>query len=464
MTVRATYYATVKLGPKRSLTPEGFLLCEEVPLARTGLMIYGPDETPIEPAKNDEVVRITRGDEDLFNPQTLGSANGKSVTVQHPEEDVTPANVKELEVGVCLSPRRGTGALDDLLLGDLLIKAPEGIDAIMKQGIEEISLGYDADYEQTAPGHGRQTNIIINHIALVEEGRCGPRCAIGDQKPKLNEVKTMSKRKGKVLDFLQRAFKAKDAAELEGIAEEARDELGIAPDGSDGDTHIHVHTAGQGGAGEPAATQDDDQLQQFMEQNAQEHEEFRQQIAALQQQVNALTNPASGAQDEELPDEALDEMPEELQAAAESEGKDKAKDKVKDSAPFRDSFQDTVAMAEILVPGIQVPTFDSAAKPLDTYKRICGLRCTALDAAYAVSETRAIIDQILAGKKLDTKRMTCDAVRTLFRSAAAMKRVANNGGAAANGGTRDSQHQQTPRAPMSLAEINRLHAEYWAKH
>ena len=53
--------------------------------------------------------------------------------------------------------------------------------ALTAQGVTEVSLGYDADYEQTAPGVGRQTNIIGNHVALVERGRCGPRCAIGDR-------------------------------------------------------------------------------------------------------------------------------------------------------------------------------------------------------------------------------------------------------------------------------------------
>ena len=42
--------------------------------------------------------------------------------------------------------------------------------------------GYNAFYEQTAPGLGRQKDIHCNHVALVDEGRCGKRCAIMDGK------------------------------------------------------------------------------------------------------------------------------------------------------------------------------------------------------------------------------------------------------------------------------------------
>ncbi len=447
--VRASYYTTVKLGPKRSLTPEGFLLCEEVPLARTGMMLYGPNETPIKPGP-DGITKIFRDASDLFTSATLGSANGKSVTVDHPPEDVTPKNVKDLEVGVCLSPRRGDGAMDDLMLGDLLIKAPEGISAIQDKGIEEISLGYDADYEETGEGTGRQSGIIINHIALVEQGRCGPRCAIGDQQT-VNKGASMAK-KTKFVDFLMRAFKAKDAAEIEKLAEEAKDSLEEGDDG-EGETHIHVHTNGDPAPVDNVPTDDDDDLATFKEQNAAEHKEFRDRIEALEKAIAGGTGDTTDP--EGMPDEALDEFPDDL--------KEDAK-KAKDSAHFRDSFQDTVAMAEILSPGIRVPTYDSASKPSTTYKKICGLRRQALDAAYASADTKSIIDTILGGKKLDTTRMTCDAVRTLFRSAAAMRRVANNGAAIRTGDNRGGAAVAGVQAPRTLADVNKANAEYWAKH
>jgi uncharacterized protein len=34
------FYVTERIGPKPGFTPEGFLLCEEVPIARVGIMDY----------------------------------------------------------------------------------------------------------------------------------------------------------------------------------------------------------------------------------------------------------------------------------------------------------------------------------------------------------------------------------------------------------------------------------------
>ena len=450
--MRGTFYTTEKLGPKQSLTPEGFLLCEDVPLARIGTMLYGPDETPIA-AGPDGVVRIEREADDVFTEETIASAQGKPVTNDHPEDDVTPENWKDLCNGTMLNVRRGAGVLDDLLLGDLLITTKEGIEAV-RGGKIEVSLGYDAEYTETGPGVGKQTNIIVNHIALVEQGRCGPRCAIKDSKPKFNRSVDMSKKSNRILDALMAAFKAKDAKEVEEIAEEVKDSLEEKDDDESkvkdegGDTHVHVHAndADGGVSGEEFAA--------HKEKNDAEHQEMFDRISALEDTIKGLqgaTGDSKGKDEdeEEMSEEAKDEFPEDL--------KEKAA-KAKDSAFFADSFQDTVALAEILVPGIRVPTYDRAAKPGQTFKKICGLRRSALDIAYTQPATRNMLDEILAGRNLDTKNMTCDAVRSLFRSAAAAQRAANNAV-----GARDTSTQKAGKqAPRTLAEINRINAAKYA--
>jgi hypothetical protein len=146
----------------------------------------------------------------------------------------------------------------------------------------------------------------------------------------------------------------------------------------------------------------------------------------------------------------MDEVPESL--------KEDAK-KAKDSAYFVDSFQDTVAKAEILVPGIRIPTFDKAAKPKEGFKRICNFRRQALDLAHVQPSTRALIEDALAGKDLDTKNMTCDAVRVLFNSVAGAKAAANN--AAASSRTSDAQ-SGAGKKPLTPADLNRLNAAKYA--
>ena len=74
-----TILANEQIGPRRRLTPEGFLLCESVPIARTGWMMYGPNETPVKTGDNG-LALIHRGPADLFRPSTIQSFVGKSVT------------------------------------------------------------------------------------------------------------------------------------------------------------------------------------------------------------------------------------------------------------------------------------------------------------------------------------------------------------------------------------------------
>jgi uncharacterized protein len=449
---KGSFFTVESIGPKRKLTPEGFLLCEEVPIARTGVMIYGPDETPIEPGP-DGIVKIFRDAEDVFSPATIASANGKSVTTDHPEDDVSPENWQQLSHGVAMNVRRGEGASDDLLFADLLITTPEGIKFVQEDGIREISLGYDADYEETGPGIGRQSNLIVNHIALVEQGRCGFRCAIGDKKHANlgdTEMATKAAKRSKILDALMRAFKAKDSGEVEQLANEVTEDTELL--GGEG-THIHIHSnddtpepgspiPGNPTSGSTSFTDED--MAAFVEQNNTEHAEMRARLDALEQALAATKPVATDEIPEELVEAIKDEVPEELKEEAA---------KAKDSAYLSESFRDTIAQAEILVPGIKIPTFDRASKPGDTVKNICSFRRTALDLAYVQPNTRGILDELLAGKTLDTKNMTCDAIRTLFRSAAATQRTLNNAGGRAHDGKGVSG-----KPALTLAELNRRNA------
>lgn len=484
MTVRVSGYTTFEIGPNQELTPEGFLLCRNVPVARTGVMIYGPDETPIK-AGRDGIVKIYRNDEDVFNEIVIASALGKPVTNDHPDIDVTPKTWRSEAHGMALNVRRGEGAMDDLLLMDLLVTTEEGINAI-QNGKRQISLGYDADYEEISEGVGKQSNIIINHIALVEEGRCGSRCAIKDQKT-TNEVSTMAVSKkntglAKIMDLLFRAHKAKDSEELGKLASEIindeefnlKERTGELPDVANrdeypenvkgGETHVHIHTGekltGQGEEKDEGgrAYFTDDNIQEHINRNEEEHNEFRNRLDALESKLNA-----SSMDSEEEPEEEFKDDGEELEEFLEEEAPDgiPARDarKARDSRYLGVSMKDTVAMAEILVPGIRVPTYDSKARPAQTAKKICSMRRSALDQAFALPANKAIFSDLLGSKKLDTSRMTCDAIRTLFRSASTLKRQSNN-----SVGVRDSIQNLQPvvKKEMTLEEINRINQEYYS--
>jgi hypothetical protein len=182
------FYTTTQLGPKRSKTPEGYLVCHDVPIARTGLQTYSEREPPFDEmiakgdikSSGDGYIKVERFPEDVFRPETIASFEGKDVALEHPEDDIGPSNYRDLSRGVVQNVHRGEGAEDDLCLANLIIKDSEAIKSVL-DGNVQVSAGYNADYENIGPGHARQYNILGNHVALLTgQGRCGPRCSIQD--------------------------------------------------------------------------------------------------------------------------------------------------------------------------------------------------------------------------------------------------------------------------------------------
>jgi hypothetical protein len=66
------YFTPTKLSENIHETPEGYLICMDVPIGRTGTMQYGANETPLE-ADDHGQVAVTRDAENLFHPDTISS-------------------------------------------------------------------------------------------------------------------------------------------------------------------------------------------------------------------------------------------------------------------------------------------------------------------------------------------------------------------------------------------------------
>lgn len=457
------FYTIEQLGPKQSLTPEGYLLCLDVPASRTGQMIYGPDETPVK-ADGEEFVRIDRTDEEVFRPDAMASLNGKSVTDDHPDVDVSPENWKELEKGVVMNPRRGKGAEDDLLFVDLLIKDPDTIQAV-RDGKREVSAGYDAEYFQTGPGQGEQRNILFNHVALVEKGRCGPRCAIGDHASipqpivEKHQMATASKWLTKILD---RAHKAKDEKELEAVAKDAAEEEEREKKAAEDKARDEAEEAARKEKEKDKARDAAEEHGARLDKLEAGHKEIMDSLEELKGKVGDKAHDAEEEEKKKKEEEekkAKDEEAVEGELAEEAPAgtADRAR-KARDSSFLEESFQDTVALAEIIAPGIAIPTFDREAAPIKSLDQMCGFRRKALDLAYVQAETRNMIDEVLAGKEFDLKAMKCDRVRDLFRAVGAMKRKANNT-PVPRGWARDTGEKVVPK---TLADINKMNRARFA--
>lgn len=440
-----------KLGPKQSLTPEGFLLIQDTTVARAGWQIYAPGEIPgaerFAPPP-DGVFRVWRDEAEVFAPEAVASANGKPVVDDHPDDVITP-DTHAGAPGVALDPRRGTGAEDDLLIMDLMIYSRDLIKAI-GDGKRELSLGYDVDYEELEPGKLAQKNIRINHIALVDSGRCGPRCAIGDharqEEPHMAKRRNGASAFDKLRAYLMKntAIPAADKEELEKALKEGEAEAGDAEvEPGDAPHHLEIHNHMPAAASETTDDPIDDPGSGDLEARVARLETAIHELAEMveaggvaptddepapwEERMKKIEDAVSKMNgEEEITDEEgkaiLGQL--ELEAPPGAEAVDVRR--AKDSRYLADSFRATVALAEIVAPGIRVPAFDQKSDPRRCFKSICDLRRTALDLAYSKPDTRGMIEEVLSGRPLDVKKMSCDAVRSAFNAVGVMKKGANN--------------------------------------
>lgn len=169
-------------------TPEGYLVCKEVPIARTGTQEYlGMEFGGENPEK---IYVVKRPEEEVFSKAALASFEGKPVVDEHPDENVTPDNIGRYIKGTCRDVRRGEGALSDCVVADLIIYDKDLIKKI-ESGKRDISCGYDCLWDPKDDDTYVQLEIRGNHVAVVEEGRAGHKVSIRDSR---KGGKTMSEK------------------------------------------------------------------------------------------------------------------------------------------------------------------------------------------------------------------------------------------------------------------------------
>ena len=171
-------------------TPEGFLICKDVPIARTGTQQYRGCEFGGPVA--DGIYNVQRPEAEVFDRAAVASFEGKPVCDEHPEEDVTPDNYGRYMKGVCRDVRRGDGDLSNCLVADLVIYDADLINKI-EAGKREISCGYDCLWNPTSDSSYDQLEIRGNHVAVVDRGRAGHKVAIRDTADDEKGGKKMSK-------------------------------------------------------------------------------------------------------------------------------------------------------------------------------------------------------------------------------------------------------------------------------
>lgn len=205
---------------KATYTDEGYL--RDTPIVTSvGVFDYHNEDGSIR--------KELRLPEHVFAPESLKSYKGKPIIITHDAGLVNKNNVEQEAVGTILSDgiKDGNDVRAEIIIHDT--------DELKRCGLKELSLGYSLDLiEEPGEWQGQhydaiQTNIIINHLALVANARAG-------EQARLNiDGKEQSEKGGKNMANTKKKAKRRDeddvAVELaKTVLEQAGEENAVASD------------------------------------------------------------------------------------------------------------------------------------------------------------------------------------------------------------------------------------------
>jgi len=109
-------------------------------------------------------------EETLFDLDHLDSIGGAVLTLGHPPEPVTPENYSKYAVGATgtkVMANTKKKAIDVVFI----VNSKDAIESI-RNGTNELSMGYKCEVKPNADGTFTQIKRICNHNAIVDEARC----------------------------------------------------------------------------------------------------------------------------------------------------------------------------------------------------------------------------------------------------------------------------------------------------
>lgn len=419
------FYCETQLSERISKTPEGFLVCHDVPITVAGDMYYNPDQFGDAITAKNGHVRVAKKIEDIHSPETIRSFEGKPITLGHPKDDigngvfVTPDNAMGLARGVLQNVRAGSGKQFDKLLADFVIMDKEAISLVEAGDVRQVSCGYNYDASNIQEGFFEQTNIRGNHVALVPFGRAGPQCAIFDSK---EEIKNMS-----LKDKLKEAIGAFSKAIDEAVPDEVSREMA---------TKVKPLVA---------KAADESPMVQAMEDMAVMSLDMR--LSRLESMVaDLVSNVKDKLFDKVMTSEAADEAePEAVKAETEKEETPEEEQKKEEVSLVEEEKEqaldsDTISKVEILAPGMTKAGKD--------------IKRRALDECYKTEPGKKIIDTMLCGKSFD--QADTDMLFTATASLLAVHRAGSMKQASA--------YDAAKRAPdyTKASVLNEVNDQFWS--
>ena len=188
-------FDTVTLDGLRR-TQDGYLVAD-AKVARTGIQQYrgfevDPDNT--HGLRDKAIVRVYRPEEEVFSQDALHSYAFRPVTDDHPSEMVTADNWKQYSVG----QTGGDVVRDGEFVRVPLVLMDKAVIAKVESGKRELSMGYSTTLKfkdgVTPSGEAYdaiQTNLKMNHLAVVAAARGGSHLKLGDVSQPKEKVMTL---------------------------------------------------------------------------------------------------------------------------------------------------------------------------------------------------------------------------------------------------------------------------------
>lgn len=167
------------LSPRR--TADGYLVAD-AKVARTGIQEYlgselGRPDLPI--------VRVYRPPEEVFSQDAMHSYAYRPVTVEHPSQMVDASTWKAVSAG----QTGGEVVRDGEFVRVPLVLMDSAAISAWDKGKRELSMGYSAEIvfrdgvtPEGQPFDAVQTQLRMNHLALVDRARGGNQLRIGDRR------------------------------------------------------------------------------------------------------------------------------------------------------------------------------------------------------------------------------------------------------------------------------------------
>ncbi|WP_420466952.1 DUF2213 domain-containing protein [Panacagrimonas sp.] len=170
------YDAVTTTGVRR--TADGYLVAD-VRVARTGIQEYAGAELGVDKP----IVRVYRPEESVFAADAMRSYAYRPMTNDHPRELVTADNWKKYSTG----QTGGDVVRDGEFVRVPLVMMDAAAVKDFESGKRELSMGYTAEIvfgdgvtPQGEAYDAIQTNLKMNHLALVDAARGGNALRIGD--------------------------------------------------------------------------------------------------------------------------------------------------------------------------------------------------------------------------------------------------------------------------------------------